>query len=61
MGIPMLQFFFHFSIKKECPKQHGQGNLLEIFLKMTTFQEKIYEIAKISFLEDLGRFLAFFL
>jgi hypothetical protein len=49
----------HFPIFKKIPKQHGQGNFLENFPKKIT-KEESYEIAKVFFLEVLGRFLAFF-
>jgi hypothetical protein len=54
----LLVKIFHFPIKK-CPKQHGQGKILENFQKTCHNSRK--KVTKLpGFLEDLGRFLLFF-
>jgi hypothetical protein len=50
--------FRHFAFKKG-PRQHGQGKFLEIFKKNRQISERTLQNPQ-DFLEDLGRFLAFF-
>jgi hypothetical protein len=49
---------YHFAIKKT-PKQHGQKDFWQVFKKICWISKK--KVMKLSrFLEDMGRFLAFF-
>jgi len=60
--IHLMSFFGHTFIillLKKSPKQHGQGNFWENFPKTYQILRKKF-MKFLSFLEDLGRFLAFF-